>query len=234
MFALDNLVKSAVHVGLTILSPELADNLAGNDRELTEVDDDEVDELSNSVSTVNSAKTKHHSGKENYEHKFLLEQFKLLKNENTKLINELLESQKNLMTILKTNDYQIFADALKGFLQQLSTFSRQIERSISCSGYCSDDQMRKASISAETSPTPEENDKPITSVNSKKLQLPPLFRNPQLKSPFRQCHDLKLMEWLSQHGFDEEARASISIADFTYEDFIYNTDKDDIRRIGLR
>ena len=54
MFALDNLVKSAVHCGITVLSPELGANLSG---QVDAVDGDEDDDVSSSgVSTVNSAK----------------------------------------------------------------------------------------------------------------------------------------------------------------------------------
>lgn len=233
MFALDNLVKSAVHAGLMILSPELGANLAGNDREFGDGDEDEVDELSNSgVSTVNSTKMKHHSIKDNYDRKILLEQVKLLKNENSKLVNELLESHKNLHSYLKSSECGM--DALKNILQQFTSFTRSFERTVSY-GYFSDDQNnRKSSISTETSPTPDENsDRSITNVNSKKINAP-LFKNPTLKTPFRQSNDIKLMEWLSRNNFDDECKHLVALADFTYEDFIYFSDKDDIRRIGLR
>lgn len=229
MFALDSIVRHAVHVGIMILSPEFIPEFAVD---LGDGDDDEVDELSNSgVSTVNSAKIKHHTVKDSYNNKILLEQVKVLKNENFKLINELLESHKSLQSFLKANDGGI--DVLKGLIQQLSNFTRNFERTISL-GYFSDDQNRKSSLSTETaSPSPDENEKLLSNVNSKKINIP-LFKNPQLKSPLRQCHDMKLMEWLSKNGFDEEAKIAVGIADFTYEDLIYVSDKDDIRRIGLR
>ncbi|KAG5678685.1 hypothetical protein PVAND_008335 [Polypedilum vanderplanki] len=234
MFALDNLVKGAVHASLMILSPELGANLAGNERDFVDGDDDEVeDELSNSgISTVNSLKTKHHSIKDNYD-KLLLEQVKVLKIENTKLINELLESHKSLQSLLKSSECGM--DALKNVLQQYTSLTRSFERSASY-GYFSDDQnLRKPSISTENSPTPEDNaEKSITNVNSRKLNSSPLFKNPTLKTPYRQCNDMKLIEWLSRNNFDEEAKHLIAFADFTYEDLMYFSDKDDIRRIGLR
>jgi hypothetical protein len=210
---------------------------------------DEEDDLSNSgVSTVNSTKTKHHNEKSNYENKVLLEQLKILKIENSKLINELLESHKSLQSILKANDGGI--EVLKSLLQKLTNFTCSFERSTSF-GYFSDDQNRRSSLSIDTtSPSPDDNHEKssamitnnnsssscnnINSNNIKKLNIPPLFKNPQLKSPFRQCHDMKLMDWLLRNNFDEESRTLVANADFTYEDLIFIADKDDIRRIGLR
>lgn len=231
MFALDNLVRNAVHVGLIILSPELGANLAGQEREDCPDDEDEADELSNSgVSTVNSAKiVKHHSGKENEEGKFLMDQVKLLRIENAKLLNELLESQKNFQSVVRAIPHEgVFSEALKNLTAQLSSFTRNFERSVSF-GYFSDDQTRKTSMNDDASPSFDE------SPPGKKLSIP-LFKNPQLKSPFsaRHCHDAKVVDWLLRHGFDDESRNIVVMADFTYEDFIYESDKDDIRRIGLR
>lgn len=161
--------------------------------------------------------------------KILLEQVKILKSENTKLIQEVLESHKSFNNYLKNSDTN---DVLKNLVHQLSSFTRNFERSLSY-GYHSDDQLNlnhKTSLS-ENSLTPDE--VPISNVNSKKLSIP-LFKNPQLKSPLRQCHDMRLSDWLSRNGFDEVDRHAIDIADFTYEDLLYATDKDDIWRIGLR
>lgn len=230
MFALDNLVRNAVHVGLMILSPELAANLANLGDGVDE--EDEADELSNSgVSTVNSTKVKH-SGKESDEGKFLMDQVKLLKIENAKLLNELLESQRNFQSLVKSipHDQGLFSEALRNLTQQLSMFTKSFERSVSF-GYFSDEQNnRKSSLSIDNSPSLDE------SPPGKNLSIPPLFKNPQLKSPYnaRQSHDLRLTDWLVRHGFDEDSRAAVLHGDFNYEDFIYETDKDDIRRIGLR
>lgn len=236
MFALDNLVRNAVHVGLMILSPELGANLAGRDERddgAYEEDEQEADELSNSgVSTVNSTKIKHHPMKE--DGRFLMDQVKLLKIENSKLLNELLESQKNFQSIVKAipQDQSMFSEALRNLTVQLSTFTRSFERTVSL-GYFSDDQNRKTSLSNDASPMLD--DSPTGHSPVKRLSIP-LFKNPQLKSPFnaRQSQDPRLTEWINRHGFDDESKSLIANADFTYEDFIYESDKDDVRRIGLR
>lgn len=168
--------------------------------------------------------------------KILLEHVKILKDENTKLIHELLESQKNFQSFLKNGDTNVLEDVFKSLVHQLTNFTRTFERSISF-GYHSDDQLYRHSSPIETSPDEIDcNNKkavPVSNVNSKKLSIP-LFKNPQLKSPLRQCHDIRLNDWMARHGFDEDAKSSIDAADFTYDDLLYATDKDDIRRIGLR
>lgn len=224
VFALDNLLRNAVHVSLMILSPGLGENLAGR-----EDDDDEADELSNSgVSTVNSAKIKHLTGKDSDERKFLIEQLKTMKQENSKLLHELIESQKSFHNLVKTipQDQAAFAEILRSLTSHMSNFTKNIERSIS-HGYFSDDQTKKSYQSLDSTED--------ASLSPRKNSTP-LFKNPQLKSPHsaRQMFDPKLTEWLCRHGIDEESRNAVGFADFAYEDFIYESDKDDIRRIGLR
>lgn len=229
MFALDNLVRNAVHVSLMILSPGLGENLAGQDREDCADDDDEGDELSNSgVSTVNSTKIKHLTGKDSGDKKFLMEQLKSMKLENSKLLNELIESQKSFHSLVKSipQDHEVFADILRNLTSHMTNFTKNIERSIS-HGYFSDDQSKKSSNSL---------DSPEDVPQSNRKNSTPLFKNPQLKSPHgaRQMFDPKLTEWLCRHGIDEESRQTIGFADFTYEDLMYESDKDDVRRIGLK
>lgn len=195
---------------------------------------EEDDDLSNSgISTVNSTKVKHHTNKEHHDDmKILLEHVKVLKNENTKLIQEVLESHKSLQSLLKNNDTLEFGEIIRSLVQQLTNFTRTFERSISF-GYHSDDQQYQVTSLSDISPSPDEIDNKASNVNSKKLNIP-LFKNPQLKSPLRQCHDMRLNDWMTRNGFDDEARSSVDAADFTYEDILYVADKDDIRRIGLR
>lgn len=221
MFALDNLVRNSVHVSLMILSPGLGENLAGHDREDGTEEDDDGDELSNSgVSTVNSiSKGKHLLNKDSEDKKFLMEQLRAIKLENSKLLNELIESQKNFQSLAKSipQDQTVLTEVLRNFSTQMSSFTKNIERSISIG------------VFSETS------HEDLTNGGTKNNSSP-VFKNPQLKSPHyaRQMNDPKIIEWLSRHGFDEESRNYVTLADFTYEDLLFESDKDDIRRVGLR
>lgn len=130
MFALDNLVKSAVQDGITVLSPELGANLAGQER-LDNVEED-AEELSTSgVSTVNSAKVK--MKPKNAVIKYATDQIAELRIENVRLLQDLLESHKMYRSLLKSTieEQNLNLDMLRSFTSQISTVQHIYQRSVS-------------------------------------------------------------------------------------------------------
>lgn len=203
--------------------------MAGHDRP-----EEEGDELSTSnVSTVNSTKMKHPI-KMNEDNKYLFDQVKLYKAENTKLLTDVLEFQKNYQNLLKSQaqDQSIWTDMLKSFVSQVSQCSSSkpsYDRSTSI-GYVSDfSEHRKSG-----SPTLENSDEPDKSTGKPNIRK---ISNSSVQSQrIQRCaiKDFKLNDWLLRTGLDDDSRSYILSNDFCYEDFLFETDKEDIRRIGLK
>lgn len=63
-------------------------------------------------------------------------------------------------------------------------------------------------------------------------------RHNSLNDPFSRVNttsiDIRLNEWLIKNNVDITSRTIIFNEEFTYEDFVYDLDKSDLHRIGLK
>lgn len=135
-----------------------------------------------SVSTVNSNKTKSTKPRGN---KYFAEQISVLRAENSKLSQDLIESQKNLQTTLKTliDEQNTSCDILKNFSKQLSNVTSFYERSVS-QGYFSDiSDPPIIKITGDQSPSPQSpSPQSVSEVDGVRVSSENLTRKQSIKS----------------------------------------------------
>ncbi|XP_043275456.1 mitogen-activated protein kinase kinase kinase 15 isoform X4 [Venturia canescens] len=209
MFALDNLVRNAVQAAITVLSPELGANLMGHER-VQPTGEGVEEESTSGVSTVNSVKSQ--KIVDSIDNKYWREyrdQMGVLKLENMRLLQELLECQKTYQTML----HQALEEqkAQIGTLTQLcENMNRRFTRQES--GYHSSIKDR----SAETLLLPNIPQISVTDHNTSS--------NP----------DSRLVEWLEGLGIDENSIQRFVYEEYTLEDVLFHVSRDDLRRLNLR
>lgn len=204
MFALDNLVKRAVQAGITILSPELGANLAGQENILNY--DEKQSDRKDKCPNISKDDKDSPDGEfpRSYE-----------RNDEIKdVLSKLLESQQSLQSILKN-----CIDQQKEEIEVLKKVNVGLE---SLYNICNDSRF---SMKTKTLVG--------CNKTHRRVKRKILSKRKKLEDDELQV-DHRLSDWLIGNNVDETTKSIILSEKFSYNDFIYHTSKADIRRIGLR
>ncbi|CAL1686023.1 unnamed protein product [Lasius platythorax] len=205
MFALDNLVRNAVQAAITVLSPELGANLLGQERVQPGSQGPEEGSTSG-VSTVNSVKSQKTADSiDNKYWKEYRDQMGALKMENTKLLQELIESQKAYQTLLQQalEEQRAQVNTLTHLCENINRRAARQE-----SGYNS---CILPNISQQSS---------LTSADT---------HNSTTLHP-----DMALVDWLRNLQIDDTSIDRFLYEEYTLEDVLCHVTRDDLRRLNLR
>ncbi|XP_022216186.2 mitogen-activated protein kinase kinase kinase 15 [Drosophila obscura] len=235
MFALDNLVKRAVQAAVTIFSPELGANLA--DKDLSGNDDESVQ-----TSPLQHAGSSDSQEKQQCLEKVLptsssggvlpsdpgydgalhssVEYVRILRDirENQhKLQRQMMEQQRQSMRALHNISQElahIYMGGRKRLRRTINGFNKKCHR------------MSPSAAAVGGGGAGAGSARPAVSGNARR----------QLNKHNFGLHEVdeQLEQWLTQQDIDEFSKTLILNEGFTFEDFIYNMEKLDLMRLGLR
>lgn len=186
---------------------------------------DNSDEESDDV-TVNSTKF----NEVVCDRKSSTKQISELKEENQRLVQDLLESHKLYQALLKStiSDHRLCIDLLKcsSVHSNSNNTSPVTSTDMNISNHLS-------GMNAQCGADAINNNIAIDSQPTKNIKHNNLNASRKCESS-SDNYDIALTEWLNNQNIDSKSKNIILTEEFTFDDFIYETDKEDIRRIGLR
>ncbi|CAL4111120.1 unnamed protein product, partial [Meganyctiphanes norvegica] len=216
MFALDNLVRSAVHCAITHLSPEhdmLLGNEAVSDRLVLGGGRDLVEEGSTSgVSTINSTK----SAKllHDYHHSkycsLIQDSLQATRAENLRLLEELSLAEKR------------YGDLLRMVVVERQSQTQNLASQMGI-------QVEELGVSNDSSVTREEGS-PLRSGSSGST----VTAQPPVIHVSSRNIDMELVMWLQQLSLDRDVIDKFLAQDFSKDDVLSWMTRDDLRRLHLR
>lgn len=186
---------------------------------------DNSDEESDDV-TVNSTKFI----EVDCDRKSSTKQISELKEENHRLVQDLLESHKLYQALLKStiSDHRLCIDLLKcsSVHSNSDNTSPVTSTDMKLSNHLSEVKAQCGADAINNNIVLDSQPKKSTKQNnlntSSKCEL------------MSDNYDRALAEWLNNQNVDSKSKNIILTEEFTFDDFIYETDKEDIRRLGLR
>ncbi|GLH08065.1 Serine/threonine-protein kinase Tao [Gryllus bimaculatus] len=213
MFALDNLVRNAVQAAITVLSPELGANIAGLEHRNQDGRDHPETDSASGMSTVNSIKSQKtvDSFTNTKFHVEYREQMAILRAENMRLLQELLESQRTFQVLLKQGleEHKLQMDVLNQMIQQVNLLTSS--RSRNESGYGS----QKSTSSTEGASASNPSLLPQISITDSSA-------------------DSKLIEWLQSLRLDQPSIDRFLAEEYCLDDVLLYITRADLRRLCLR
>jgi len=213
MFALDNLVRSAVQAAILVLSPELGAHLADQVITLPEsllpepmavLPPDHEAGSTSGVSTVNSG---FQASGERSEPAGMLSSLSRLRGENRTLLGELLQAQNNYQELLKQS-----LSEQKLHLQLLSQ------------------SLAASSLAVHHRPSAQFNSQMSTDEDSRSNELPSSSNNKKTEAVVSDG----LVGWLTDLNLQPDTVSRIVAEEITLSDLLELVTRDDLRRLGLK